>query len=73
MNPLSAIGKTLILVGLIMVAMGILLFAAPRIPWLGKLPGDILVKRENFHFYLPITTFIIISLFLTLLFYLFKR
>ena len=73
MNPLSAVGKTLILVGLITVAVGILLLVAPRIPWLGRLPGDIVVKRENFRFYLPITTCIIISLVLTLLFYLFRR
>jgi uncharacterized membrane protein YkgB len=73
MNPLSGIGKALILIGLITVVMGILLLVAPRIPWLGKLPGDIVVKRENFQFYLPITTCVIISLILSLLFYLFRR
>ena len=73
MNPLSSIGKALIFMGLIMAAIGILLVLAPRVPWLGKLPGDILIKKDNFQFYLPITTCIIISLVLTLLFYLFRK
>ena len=73
MNPLSAVGKTLILVGLITVAVGVCLLVAPKVPWLGRLPGDIMVKRENFRLYLPITTCIIISLVLTLLFYFFRR
>jgi hypothetical protein len=73
MNPLSAIGKVLIFMGLITAAIGMLLLVAPRIPWLGKIPGDILIKRENFQLYVPITTCIIISLILTLLFYFFRR
>jgi hypothetical protein len=64
MNPLSGLGK---------IGIGILLVLAPKIPWLGKLPGDILVKKDNFHFYFPLTTCIIISIVLTLLFYLFRR
>jgi uncharacterized protein HemY len=73
MNPLSGIGKALIFMGLIVAALGVLLVLAPRIPWLGKLPGDILIKKDNFQFYLPITTCIIISLVLTLLLYLFRK
>ncbi len=73
MNPLSGLGKILIIFGIAMAGIGILLVLAPKIPWLGKLPGDILVKKDNFHFYFPLTTCIIISIVLTLLFYLFRR
>ena len=73
MNPLSGLGKILIIFGIAMAGIGILLVLAPKIPWLGKLPGDILVEKDNFHFYFPLTTCIIISIILTLLFYLFRR
>jgi len=73
MNPLSGLGKVLIVTGLVMAGLGILMILAPKVPWLGKLPGDILVKKENLRIYFPITTCIIISLVLTILFYLFKR
>jgi hypothetical protein len=73
MNPLSGLGKVLIVTGLLMAGLGILLILAPKVPWLGKLPGDILVKREHFRIYFPITTCIIVSIALTILFYLFKR
>jgi uncharacterized protein HemY len=73
MNPLFSLGKVLIIVGLVIAGIGILLVLTPKIPWLGKLPGDILIKKDNFRFYFPVTTCIIISIILTLLFYLFKR
>jgi len=64
--------RTLVLVGLLLVAAGLLW------PWLsrlglGRLPGDILIRRQNFTFYAPITTGILISLLLSLLFWLFRR
>jgi hypothetical protein len=73
MNPLSHLGKFLIIAGLIIAGIGILLVLAPKIPWLGKLPGDITVKKDNFQFFFPLTTCIVISILLTLLFYLFRR
>ncbi len=63
-------GKFLILVGAILVVIGILLVYSGKIPYLGKLPGDIAVEKKNFKFYFPITTSIIISIILTLIFYL---
>jgi uncharacterized protein HemY len=69
----SGFGKVVIIVGLIIALIGVLLVITPRVPWLGKLPGDITIKRDNFHFYFPLTTCIIISIVLTLIFYLFKR
>ena len=73
MNPLFSIGKLLIITGLVIAGIGALLLLAPKVPWLGKLPGDILIKKDNFRFYFPITTCIIISIILTLLFYLFRK
>ena len=63
-------GKTLVLVGLAIAGFGLLLMMG--VP-LGRLPGDIAVKRENFSFYFPIATSIILSIILTLLFSLFRR
>lgn len=66
-------GKLLIVIGLVIVALGLVLTLAGRIPWLGNLPGDIAIRRENFSFYFPITTSILISVVLSLLFWLFRR
>jgi hypothetical protein len=66
-------GKLLIIIGLVMLALGLVLTLAGRIPWLGHLPGDISIRRENFSFYFPVTTSILISLVLSLLFWLFRR
>ncbi len=66
--------KTLIGVGLLIAAAGaLLLLSGGKLPWLGRLPGDIVIKRENFTAYFPLATSIIISLALTLLFWLFGR
>ena len=73
MNPLSGLGKALIVVGLVVAGLGLLLIFTPKVPWLGRLPGDILIKKDHFRFYFPVTTCIIISIILTVLFYLFKR
>ena len=55
----------LILVGLIIVGIGAVRLLAPSIPWLGKLPGDIRIEGENFKFYFPVVTCIVVSLVLT--------
>jgi hypothetical protein len=70
---MGALGKLLILVGVLIVVIGLLLVLGERIPWLGKLPGDLIIKREKFSFYFPITTCIIISIILTLLFWIFRK
>jgi len=73
MNPLFNLGKVLIVIGLVIAGIGVVLLLSPKIPWIGKLPGDILIKKDNFRFYFPLATCIIISLILTLLFYLFRK
>lgn len=67
------LGKTLIVFGLILCGVGVLLLVAPKIPWLGRLPGDIAIQREKFSFYFPLTTCLLISLILTLILSLFRR
>ncbi len=71
---MTPIAKMLIGAGLVIAAAGVLLLlAGGKLPWLGRLPGDIVIKRENFTAYFPIATSIVISLVLTLLFWLFGR
>lgn len=70
---MSGMGKMLILLGLFLIFVGFVLSFADRIPYLGKLPGDIVIKRGNFQFYFPLATSIVISILLTLLFSIFRR
>lgn len=70
--PCPFMSRTLIILGIVLIAVGLLW------PWitrlgLGRLPGDIAIERDNFRFYFPITTSILISLLLTLLFWLFRK
>jgi hypothetical protein len=67
------LGRTLLVLGLVVAAIGAGLLLAPRIPWLGRLPGDVYVERENFSFYFPIVTCLVVSAVVTLLFHLFSR
>ena len=73
MTGFSLMGKMLIIMGIFLVIIGILMHTGLKIPWIGRLPGDISIQRENFSFYFPLTSCIIISIILTLLFYLFRR
>jgi uncharacterized protein HemY len=66
-------GKLLITVGMICLVAGILILNSDRIPFLGKLPGDIIIERENFKLFFPITTSILISVVLSLIVYLINR
>jgi hypothetical protein len=73
LNPFESLGKGLLLLGLILAVIGGVLLLLPKIPWIGKLPGDIFYKGEKFSFYFPLTTSIILSLLLTLLFSIFRK
>ncbi|XOV92335.1 MAG: DUF2905 domain-containing protein [Bacteroidota bacterium] len=65
-------GKTLIYIGILLIIIGILISFGGKIN-LGKLPGDIIIKRENFTFYFPITTMILLSLILSLVIFIFNK
>jgi len=66
------VGKSLIILGIILVVSGLLL-SSGHFSWLGKLPGDISIKKENVSFYFPITTCLVVSAFLTFLFWFFRK
>jgi hypothetical protein len=70
---MGELAKMLIFIGMILAALGVLLLLAPKIPWLGKLPGDFVYRGERVTFYFPLATSIILSVILTLLFNLFRR
>lgn len=70
---MSDLARLLIFAGLLLVAVGVVLLLAPKIPWLGKLPGDFTWQRGNFTFYFPLGTCLLISIILTLLFSLFRK
>ena len=70
---MSEIGKFLIVSGVLIAVVGVALVLAGRVPWIGRLPGDIYVQRGNWTFYFPLATSILVSVALTLLFWLFGR
>jgi hypothetical protein len=70
---MPGLGKSLIIVGLLITLVGVLLTIAGKIPWIGRLPGDIFIKRENFTFYFPLATSIVISIILSLILWLFRK
>lgn len=70
---MSELGKMLIVLGVIIAVVGIVLLMAPKIPWLGKLPGDIVYRGKRFTFYFPLATSILLSIILTLILYLFRK
>jgi hypothetical protein len=61
------------LLGGVVFALGAALFLAGKLPWLGRLPGDIVVERGPVTFYFPLATSVMVSLVLALLFWLFRR
>lgn len=67
------LGKILIIFGGLLVLLGIVLVFFDKIPFLGKLPGDIVIKKEQFTLYFPIVTFLIISIILTIVLNIFGR
>ena len=70
---MDSLARVLIVFGVVLALLGGLLLLAGKIPFLGRLPGDIIIHRENWSFYFPLTTSILLSMLLTLLFSLFGR
>jgi len=70
---LANFGKLLIFFGFLLIAFGIILIFGSKIPYLGKLPGDIYIKRESLTFYFPLTTCLLLSILLSLIFYFLSR
>lgn len=70
---MSDFAKTLIFFGIVLIGLGLLVTLFGKVPGLGKLPGDIYVRKGNFTFYFPLATCLILSLILTLVFTLFGK
>jgi hypothetical protein len=70
---MNDIGKILIAFGLLIVVVGVVLVLVGRVPWVGRLPGDIHLQRGNWTFYFPLATSLLLSLVLSLAFYVIGR
>ncbi|MGE0821781.1 MAG: DUF2905 domain-containing protein [Candidatus Binatia bacterium] len=70
---MTELGKILIVVGAVFLCFGILFTMGGKLPWFGRLPGDIVIQREHFSFYFPLTTCILLSVVLSVLFALLRR
>jgi len=66
-------GKLLVLIGLGLAVIGGVIWLAGKVPWIGRLPGDIRIERENFKFYFPLTTCLLISAIITVVFWLLRK
>jgi uncharacterized membrane protein YkgB len=73
MEGFSSLGKMLIIIGVVIVIIGAALLLGPKIPWIGRLPGDFSYKGKNFTFYFPLGTSILISIVLTLILWLISK
>ena len=65
--------RALILFGVILTTFGLLLLIAPKLPWLGRLPGDIVIRRERFAFYFPLASSLLASVILSVILWLVSR
>ncbi len=72
-RALGELARILIVLGIVLVVIGLVLLAGPKLPFFGRLPGDILVKKENFTFYFPLTTSIVISILASLILYIISK
>ena len=70
---MNDLGKWMVVAGLLIAAVGALLWLGAGKSWLGRLPGDIHYTRGNFSFYFPLATCLLLSLLLTLLLWLFRK
>lgn len=73
MNSMEQIGRFFLIAGIAMIAIGGILMLSGKISWLGRLPGDIVIQKNNFTFYFPIATSILLSILLTFIFWLLGR
>lgn len=73
MMPLSGVGKLLIVLGGLLIIIGAAMVLVGRLPWLGRLPGDIYIERRSFTLVFPLATSILVSVILSLVWYLLSR
>ncbi|MCJ7646157.1 DUF2905 domain-containing protein [bacterium] len=70
---MNILGRILVIFGIVLILVGLIITSGIKIPYLGRLPGDICIKRPNFTFYFPLTTCILLSIILSLIFWFLER
>ena len=70
---LHPLGRALIALGAVLLLAGVWILAGHKLPWLGRLPGDIAIRRDNFSFYVPLATCLVVSAILSLILWLVGR
>jgi uncharacterized membrane protein len=70
---LESLGKFLIVIGVVLIAVGALFLVFGKLPWIGRLPGDIVIRREGVTIYIPLVTMLLLSVILTIFFNLIGR
>jgi hypothetical protein len=70
---MTDLGRTLLILGVIIAVAGAILMLSGKLPWLGRLPGDIYVKKENFSVFFPITTCILVSAVISFILWLIRK
>ena len=70
---MSELARILILLGAVLIVVGLVMLGIQKIPFAGRLPGDVVIKRENFTFYFPLATSLIASILISLILYLINK
>jgi len=70
---MAPIGKMLLFAGLLVAAIGALILLSDKVGWIGRLPGDITIRRENFTFHFPLATCLLVSAIVSLLFWILRK
>lgn len=73
MFEMNAMGKTLIFFGIVLIIIGAVFAFGARLPWLGRLPGDVYIQKKGFSLYFPIMTSLVVSVVLSIIFMLLRR
>ena len=73
MDNLNILGKILVVTGVILMAVGLVFVFGTKLSWFGRLPGDVIIHKKSFSFYFPLTTCVIISVLLSLFFWIWSR
>ena len=70
---MGELARVMIIIGVVLIVIGLVMLVLPRFPLLGRLPGDILIKKEHLTFYFPLATSIVISIIISLILYLINK
>jgi len=71
---MQPIGKTIVIIGILLVVVGLIVwFAGDKFNWFGNLPGDVKMERDNFRFFAPFTSMLLLSILLSLLLWVFRK